>query len=334
MTVPINLVGCGGGSAAPSGPAGVPTMDPQPADAPNTPTAEPAAFVPPAIPSDGVPANHYLGADIVLMMQSPYIRNHAFARAATVVEPPTAPGAAAMLWDFNKKEQVETKYYWKTHAARADEVVPGMLVAAHWKRDKETLVAPKDATEAHERPWIIARVVSIRSLKEGYVLLAGGLLAPPATLRILDDDPSPRLERQGSEDRHFLGEEHMFVSKQPLPNQRHMFVHASLPLKPDAPLSDGGQGKFVHVSDGEVVMVPHAWRTRLATAKDLKAGAYVFAPHLRKDGVHRAPTTRNEALKALWLVVKIEDPKGKKKGTIIGEGKVEIEIDALRVPIE
>ncbi|MEZ4222527.1 MAG: hypothetical protein R3B13_16425 [Polyangiaceae bacterium] len=326
-------LGCGGGAAPANSPETAPAPESPAAPTP-TESPEPAAFVPPAIPTDGVPANHYLGADIVLMMQSPYVRNYAFARAAKEIEPPSAAGGAATLWDFNKKEQVETKYYWKTHAAKAEEIAPGMLVAAHWKRDKNTLVPPPDATKAHEGLWIIARVVSIRSIQEGYVLLAGDLMAPPSTLRILEGDASPKLDRQGNEDKHFLGEEHMFVSKQPLPSKGQMFVHPSLPTKPDAPLGDGGQGQFVHVSDGEMVMVAHAWRTRMATAKDLKAGAYVFTPHLKKEGVNRAPTTRSEALKSLWVVAKIASPKGKTKGTVSLEGNLEAEVGALRVPLE
>jgi hypothetical protein len=113
-----------------------------------------------------------------------------------------------------------------------------------------------------------------------------------------------------------------------------MFVLPALPTKPDAPLGDGGQGKFVHTTDGELVMRPHAWRTRLAIAKDLKAGNYVFAPHLKDGGKNRPPKTRNESLSSLWMVVKIDKPGGKTPGTVTAEGDIEIDVKALRVIAE
>jgi hypothetical protein len=184
--------------------------------------------------------------------------------------------------------------------------------------------------DAYSSRWWITRIVSVRPVAEGYVLLAGNFRAAPDAIRYLDGDDSPSITKQGKEDAHFIAEEHWFAGRQALPEKNYIYIDPAVPVSPDEPLK-GGEGRFVLTDSGQILQTANAWQTRMAKPADLKKGQLVIAPHIKDGTTYRAPKTRAEALASRWWVVKISDTKTSTKGTVGVEGGFLVATDALRV---
>ncbi len=327
------IVGCGGDQPQPTVATTTPTTPPPEATA--VATSKPAASPSRALPKTGEPANHYLQDDVWLIANAAYKQGHVYVTVGTQLSEPSGPKNLAKFYDYYSSEEVEGSHFWKSRAAKAEEVVPGKLVAlVDGPPGKEKIYgAPSSVEKAHQSRWWLARVVNQRSKADGFVLLAGGYRVVPTALRLLEGDDSPALGQQGAEDAHFIGEEHWFASRQPLPTAGgYSYLAPALPVKPEAPL-DGGEGAFIELTTGKLDRFSHVWQTRIATKADLKKGQVVIAPELKAAGkskTYRAPKTRVEALKTRWWAVKLDDVRGLGKGIVSGRG-YSFEVGALRV---
>jgi len=324
---------CGGGATPePSAPA--PTPEPSAAPEPPAPMPEAppeaATTTPPAIPEKGEAANHYLDAETWFAATMGYDSNYIYADPAKQLTPPGQDGKAK-LWDFYAKKEIATQHFWKTRATKKEELAVGKLALMAHKRNSEgSFVAPASVKEAYSSRWWITRIVSVRPIAEGYVLLAGNFRAAPDAIRFLEGDDSPSIEKQGKEDAHFIAEEHWFAGRQPLPDKNYVYVDPAVPVNPDDPLK-GGEGSFVLTNSGHILQTANAWQTRIAKPGELKKGKLVIAPHIKDGATYRAPKTRAEALASRWWAVKISDTKNLAKGTVGVEGGYQVATKALRV---
>ncbi|MBK7582010.1 MAG: hypothetical protein IPI67_17615 [Myxococcales bacterium] len=326
-------VGCGGAAAPePAAPAATaaPSAPAAPAETP-APTAEAppsaAAVPPPAMPTQGEPANHFLDAETWFTSNAGYDANLIYADPAKQLTPPGQDGNAK-FWSFFSKKETTSQHFWKTRAAKKEELAVGQLALMLNKKNGEGVyVAPSSVKEAYSLRWWITRIVSVRPLAEGFVLLAGNYRAAPDAIRVLEGDTSPSIEKQGKEDAHFLAEEHWFAGRSELPKKNHAYVDPAVPAKPAAPM-EGGEGRFVLTTSGKILLTSHAWQTRIAKRADLKKGQLVFAPDIKSGNKYRAPKSRAESLAARWFAVRVETLD---KDSVTVEGNYQVAPDALRV---
>ncbi len=323
------LASCGGDQPPPV------TPPPPPADTATATAAPPEPEVSRELPKTGDPANHYLQDDVWLTASKAYEQGYVYGTIAVQLAPRSGPKNRAKFFDFYSSKETERAHFWRTRAAKADQIVPGKIVAVVDRPGgQDALYGPPESVEqAYQSRWWLARVVNQRSKGDGFVLLAGGHRAVPTALRLLEGDDSPALSKQGTEDAHFIGEEHWFAARQPLPSgTSHIYLALSLPVKPEAPL-EGGEGVFMETKSGKLARFSHVWQTRVASKGDLKKGQVVLAPDLKKQGAaktYRAPKTRIEALNTRWWAVVLDDVSGASKGTVKG-GAYTFAIGALRV---
>jgi len=323
------VAGCGGEQPPPT------TPEPPPVQ---TATATATAATPEVsrdLPTTGDPANHYLGQDVWLTAPHAFQRRYVYGGIGVQLAPPAGPKNLAKFYDFHTKKEIERSDFWRTRAAKAEEAVPGKLVAlVDSGHGRSKIYGPPTSVEqAYSSRWWIARVINQRAKADGFVLLAGGYRAAPAGLRLLEGDDSPALGKQGAEDAHFIGAEHWFVGRQPLPSgSRYIYLAPALAVKPDAPLN-GGEGDFIETTSGKQGRFSHVWQTRIARKEDLKKGTVIIAPELKVQGAaktYRKPNTRVEALTTRWWAVNLDDVSGLSKGTVAGRGYT-FQIDGLRV---
>jgi len=322
-------IGCGGGQEPG---ATAPTSSPSAttATAATSTAATPASAIktPIAIPDEGDPANHYLGADIVFAANQAYVNGTNYCYPAKLLAEPAGTEAKAKLWNFVSKKEMETQHFWRTHKAKPDEIVVGKIaLMAHRKGSERLYVPPSSVTEAYTERWWMARIISTRSRDDGYVVVSGAYRIKPDAIRMLEGDGSPALGKQGAEDEHFIGEEHWFVGNAAMPKKGNRYVYPGLPLKPDKPF-DGGEGRFLQLPGGKIVLTAHAWQTRRATKADWKKGQRVVIPDYKDGKKYRAPKTRVEAVSRRWWSVLIEEVSG---DTLKVEGGYEVAADATRV---
>ncbi len=300
-------IGCSGDQASkPTAPTSSATAT---AIATATATAT-AVKTPIDLPKEGDPANHHLEKDIVFAATSAYVSNTVYADPAKLLAEPSGPEAKAKLWSFVAKKEIERQHFWRTHRARPEEIAVGKVaLMPHRKGSEGQYIAPTSVKEAYTARWWMARIISTRSKDNGYILVAGNYRIAPDAIRLLDGDDSPALTKQGAEDEHFIGEEHWFVSHAAIPAKGIAYIYPGMPLKPEQPF-EGGEGRFLQLPGGKILLTAHAWQTRRATKADWKKGQRVIVPEIKEGGKYRAPKTRAEALTVRWWSVPIESVKG------------------------
>lgn len=290
-------------------------------------TPSPTTF---PIPTEGDAANHFLDAETLFAAQQPFHQGFVYAEPSKLMGPPGQDGKAR-LWGLARQKEIQTQHYWRTRRAKPEEVAVGQLALVADKKGPDSVYMPPGSVkEAYGHRWWIARVVSVRSRAEGYVLVSGNYRVSPEAIRLLEGDKSPSITKQGAEDAHFIGEEHWFVSPGPLPDKGFGYVNPAVPVKPDKPL-EGGEGRFIQTDNGKLTLTSNAWQTRKATRAEIKKGQLVVLCHVKTGSTYRAPKTRAEALLNRWWAVKIESTKNLAKGTVGLEGGYEAAVDGLRV---
>lgn len=96
-----------------------------------------------------------------------------------------------------------------------------------------------------------------------------------------------------------------------------------------------GEGEFLITATGERKWTKNAWRTRVASAADVKLGAHVFAFDASgSDNVYRPPQDRIEAIHGNWFVAKVTDTGEAFKGIVTVSGGYRVQIKGLRVPVK
>ena len=164
------------------------------------------------------------------------------------------------------------------------------------------------------------------------MLVSGGFRVAVSALRAIEGDTSAGVQLGGAEDAHFVRADHWLVSDKPLPAQGWQWVDLAVALKnPSA--ATKREGQFMRTGDGWILWTAHAHRTRPATQADLKVGGFAFMPHVKKNSVYGAPSSRKVALGSRWWVARIVDTSELYKGvvTVAGNYKVATKRDTREV---
>ncbi len=283
------------------------------------------AEIEPPIPTEGDPADHFLGHGDLFASNQPYTHGSGYAEPVLEIAPLDGDGMATFRLVRTGKV-LETAHFWKTHKASADEIKVGVIALMADRKDAQGIyAAPKTVDEAYSHRWWMARIASVKPLEpKGFVWVAGGYKVSPGAIRILEGDDSPALVLDGKEDAHFIQSDHWVAANAPLPQKGTMNVHLAAPVSP----FEGGEGRFVSITNGKIWDTAHAWQTKIASKKDLKEGVHVLVPDIKDGGVYRAPKTRQEALFGGWWFAKVEKVQ---KTTVMVSGGYEVAMDALRV---
>jgi len=279
----------------------------------------------PMIPTEGDPDDHHLGHGDLFAGLQPYVHGTVYVEPVVEVEPAAATGEGTFAM-VRTGEQMQTAHFWHTHKADPDEIRVGVIALVSERKDAEgRYAAPETVEQAYDHRWWLARIVSVAPLEtKGYVWVAGGYEVAPDAIRILEGDDSPALDVPGDEDAHFVSTGLWVAGIQPLPDKGTVYASLCAEVAP----FDGGEGRFLDLSNGKIFDTAHAWKTRIAKPKQIQKGVHVLVPDIKDRAVYRAPQTREEALFNRWWFVKVEK---KKKGTVVVEGSYEVDMDALRI---
>ena len=323
------VTGCGGDKGKQSAEPEPPTDEiaAEPGDQEEQPAEEPVPEVDeePAVPTEGDPADHFLGHGGLFAGYQGYTQGSGYVEPVTQIAPPGSTGKGKFKI-LRTGKHMETAYFWKTHKASADELKVGVIALMSEHKDAQGIyAAPKTVDEAYDGRWWLARICSVKPLEsKGFVWVAGGYKIAADAIRILEGDPSPALTLEGGEDKHFVRLDHWVAGHQPLPDRGNVYASISAVVRP----FEGGEGRFLALNNGKIFDTSHAWQTRIANAKDIAKDVHVLVPDIKDGGVYRAPKTRKEALFSRWWWVKVVKKKGKK---VIVEGDYQVNADALRV---
>ena len=282
-------------------------------------------------PSCANPADHCLEAGDLLVSE-PFEQGYVSAHVGKQTAPPNAAGEATfmMLGDGSTKT---SRVAYKSHRAAPQEIVIGTLVAAFdHSGSNNVYTAPTSRQDVMQGAWFVARIVSVDPVAQGHVVVSNGYKVSTDNLRVVEGDDGPRLQAPGAEDATFVKPEHWMVGDSALPATGYTATHLALAIQPPSDKTRN-EGEFLITQTGARKWTKNAWRTRAATAGDVKVGAYVFAFDASgSDNVYRAPQDRIEALNGNWFVAKVTDTGEAFKGVVTVSGGYRVAIKGLRVP--
>ena len=276
------------------------------------------------------PENHCLPDGVIM------VANKELSPGYQYVEPANAKGGAdatgqAMFFGLRQGKDLTSRWYWETRPAAAADVQVGRRVFMLHIRAGNTYHAPRTRQEATSRRWWTATVASVAPMNQGYVIVSGGYQIATDALRVADSIQNPAVlgNLATGEDGHFLTPDHWLVGKKAL-SGNYIYVSAAAAIK--APSAEtGGEGQFLSLRDGKVSWSKHAWKTRPATAAELRPGVQVFMLHQREGKSYRRPKDRTDALGRRWWTAKVTDASQAYKGMVTVAGGYLINIDAIRV---
>jgi len=282
-------------------------------------------------PNCPTPANHCLDAGILFAGKKAYQQGYIYVDPATMTAEP-GPSGEATFMSLRDGGTLVTGHFWRTQAAQQNQLTIGTLAVMMHRSSQGVYVAPTSRDEAHKHRWWVSRIVSNKTLDNGYVHVTGGHKINANAIRIIDGDQSPTIASSGVEDDHFVQDDHWLVAKKALPDKGYVYASLALAAKPPT-AETGGEGQFLQTRDGQYVWSRHAWRTRRATQADVRPGMHVFMIHRSKSGVYVAPESRAEALAHRWWTAKVVDTSELYKGVVEVAGGHKVALAALRVPI-
>ena len=245
--------------------------------------------------------------------------------------PPGAAGEAGFMLLHDGATKASTHFH-KLHPATAADLQPGAVIAClDAKGHDNNYRLPQSRDEAMKKPWFLARVVDVTTLPQGFVQTSGGFFVAVTAAWVVEGDSSPRGQVDPAEDRQFLHADHYIVANGGLPEKDWLRAWVAVPIAmPSA--ATKGEGHFITTSTGGIAWTAHAWKTRLATAADLKVGTFAFVIDHKDDAnAYRNPKSRQEALVSPWFVAKITDTGDLFKNMVTVGGQYKANVDAIRV---
>lgn len=126
---------------------------------------------------------------------------------------------------------------------------------------------------------------------------------------------------------HCLDADTFFVGKKAY-EQSYIYVEASKMTREPDPAS--GAAEFLVLRTGANQVSEHFWRTRKATSPELRVGQLVLTMDHKRDGIYRAPTTRDEAHKFRWFMTRIASVTPIDHGYVVLAGGYKADVDSIR----
>jgi hypothetical protein len=281
------------------------------------------------------PDDHCLPDGIFFASKREWKHGYVYLDAAAQQSPPDGAGVAKFMSRRDGSEMV-TKWFYKTRRAQRNELAVGKMVIMFHDNSRDHIYqAPETRTDALGKKWWMSRIVSVAPLASGnYVLVANGYKVAANNLRYIEGDSSPTITVSGTEDAHFLKDDHWLASEKPLKDRGYQYIDVAAPIQ--APTAQTkNEGHFLFLRSGKTLWTAHAWKTRPATQDDMKLGARVFMFHDNsRDKVYQKPADRPSALAKKWWTAKVTDNSTAYKGTVTVDGKYQVAVDAIRVPVK
>ncbi len=133
-----------------------------------------------------------------------------------------------------------------------------------------------------------------------------------------------------ADDAHFIQTDDVFFVESPRGESPWVFVFLGKILSP-ASTDSKGKAQLIRVTDGRKFWTAHFWKTRPASASDLKIGAEVIALDREDRGIYRPPRSKEEARRSNWYMAVITDISELGQGVVTVSGGYKIHTGALRV---
>jgi hypothetical protein len=279
------------------------------------------------------PANHCLAEDVVLVASRGLDnRAYIYLEPSRQTGPANSAGEATFL-TLRQGKDLTTRHAFRTRPAHDEDLAVGALAVMLHRKEGQIYRAPSTRKEAQSHTWWLARIVSVASVDQGFVVVSGGYKIAPNAVRVVEGDDSPRVTVSSEADAHFLSPDHWIVADRELGNRKYVYAQAAAPIQAPSPATKG-EGHFILLDKGAITWSAHAYRSRPATKADMRVGMTVIAFH-RKDGpVYAPPRERSEALTGRWWVAKVVDTSSLHRGTVDVAGGYTIRVDAIRVPMD
>jgi len=261
-----------------------------------------------------------------------FIATRGFERGHISVFPATAqgqqtPSGEVQFLRRSDGKVMSTGHFWSTHPPQPSELLVGKLAIFFTRAADGIHRAPKTREEANGR-WLLARIVNVTNVPDGYVITSDGIRAGIDTIRVVDGDDSPTTVVDGAEDAQFLKAGHWMISDSDLQSGHNSVYPAAAVKVPSA--ATKGEGQFYNLTTGELLWTAHAWQTRMADKGSLKAGDVVFFFIQADHGVRVPPKERHTAM-GRWLGAKVVDTSSMFKGVIGASDGIKVQVAAARV---
>lgn len=135
----------------------------------------------------------------------------------------------------------------------------------------------------------------------------------------------------GDMDAHFIRSDEYFTSARPIKGGGVSDVVIAKMLQPASDATKG-EAQFMDSHKGTEFWTRNYWKTRPATADDLKLGSTViYWGRYAKDRVYYAPRNEKEARNVAWKLNKITDTSDLFKGEVTVAGNKKVTVDSLRI---
>lgn len=189
---------------------------------------------------------------------------------------------------------VDAKVFFKTRIAKPEDVYVGRTVI--YPKSKIASASDKE----YATVWNSRRIASLADAKQGKVLVTGSSnrAVDITDLRVIVGAAAEApIKLTGKEDAHSLHPEHWLVyADSAAPDPSGHETRVALPIQ--VPAKPGQEGTFLVISTNQVIKTKHAYRSRVATKADLKAGLRIALWGGRGSEVPR----REDAYEYEWFV--------------------------------
>jgi len=132
-------------------------------------------------------------------------------------------------------------------------------------------------------------------------------------------------------DKQFVQSDEVFLGDGAFTDQDWMYTYLAKELKA-ASKDTKYETQVQTYADNKTQWTKNAWKTKIATAKDLKEGALVICLDARDaDDVYRVPANRAEALDSYWFIARITDLSDLFKDIVTVSGGYRVNKAAVRI---
>ncbi len=282
-------------------------------------------------PSCTNPANHCLEEGEVFVADSAFDSGYITVSLAKQTGQANAQGEADYL-KIASGENIHTKYMWQTRPATDADIQVGRMAISLDVQENGVYRAARTRDDAKSNSqWFLARIINVDNKAQGYVIVSGPYKVAVGGIRVPVKDDSPSVVISGPEDKHFIHDDYWFVGDADLPASGYINVRVAVAVKPPTK-ETGNEGQFILIPSGKIVWSKYAWKTRIASKDELKTGVYAFMLDTQRDGVYRAPESREDAFGgSQWFAAKIVDTGQMYKGVLGVAGGYNVAPEGMRV---
>lgn len=283
---------------------------PAPIEAPATEPIKSAATG--ETPPESAPSND---SPSVFLSEKPFDRN--WLRVWPAVE----SDAGRYIARDTSGREFSTDHVWRTRSIDPSELEVGQLVvlpsATSHDADGSFKRAYSDNQSA--RAYELAMVVRVPD-DSGMLIASNSSRVQAASVRLVEGHARATVAVTGTPDRDCFTPELRIVS----PNQPSADLAVGFAAAVLEPATNDAEGTYLNFRDGVVARSRHAWKTRPATATDLRPGTVVFFTIVSRR-------TCDQLLTRNWNHTIVESAKDPATGKVKLKGSADRDASTLRV---